>query len=344
MVWDNKIVWSEGMFLRAQHFQQFDRYVEALVDARTNALCAYGWGVTELDIDRDLLGTGKLALRGARGVLPDGTPFHLPEQAPLPTPIEPAESVRNCTVYLALPLRSPGRADVALPPHEKAVTRYAATPFEATDAVAGSNGIAQLQVGQLRLRLMLGSEDRSGYAYVGVARIVEVLAGRGIVLDRHYIPPSLVCAAAPQLAGFLAEMHGPAFLEAPESEWLPTFRSFAIGQMMEMIRADLIALGIEFDVFSSERALSQGPVDKVGATIEALKASGEVYEGRLPPPKGAPIEDWEDREQTLFRSTAFGDDVDRPLKKSDGSYTYFAGDIAYHKDKVERGFLKMIDV
>ncbi|MBP2293221.1 type VI secretion system baseplate subunit TssK [Azospirillum rugosum] len=208
MVWDNKVVWSEGMFLRAQHFQQFDRYVETLVDARTKALCAYGWGVTELDIDRDLLGTGKLALRGARGVLPDGTPFHLPEQAPLPTPIEPAESVRNCTVYLALPLRSPGRADVALPPHEQAVTRYAATPFEATDAVAGSNAIAQLQVGQLRLRLMLGSEDRSGYACVGVARIVEVLAGRGIVLDRHYIPPSLVCAAAPQLIGFLAEMHG----------------------------------------------------------------------------------------------------------------------------------------
>ncbi|MBB6309149.1 arginine--tRNA ligase [Xanthobacter tagetidis] len=142
----------------------------------------------------------------------------------------------------------------------------------------------------------------------------------------------------------LAQMHGPAFMAAPESEWLPTFRSFAIGQMMEMIRADLIALGIEFDVFSSERALSQGPVDKVGATIEALRATGEVYEGRLPPPKGAPIEDWEDREQTLFRSTDFGDDVDRPLKKSDGSYTYFAGDIAYHKDKVERGFLRMIDV
>jgi len=142
----------------------------------------------------------------------------------------------------------------------------------------------------------------------------------------------------------LAQEHGPAFLGAPESEWLPTFRSYAIGAMMNMIREDLTALGIEFDVFFSERSLSQGAVDKVGATIAALTASGEVYEGRLPPPKGAPIEDWEDREQTLFRSTAFGDDVDRPLKKSDGSYTYFAGDIAYHQDKVERGFLKMIDV
>ncbi|MEA2981028.1 MAG: arginyl-tRNA synthetase, partial [Alphaproteobacteria bacterium] len=93
----------------------------------------------------------------------------------------------------------------------------------------------------------------------------------------------------------------------------------------------------------SERSLIQGK-DQVGATIEALRAKGHVYEGRLPPPKGAPVEDYEDREQTLFRATAFGDDVDRPLKKSDGSYTYFASDIAYHKLKFDRGFRDMIDV
>ncbi|MFG1290343.1 arginine--tRNA ligase [Xanthobacter versatilis] len=142
----------------------------------------------------------------------------------------------------------------------------------------------------------------------------------------------------------LAAAHGPALKEKSEAEWLPLVRAEAIATMMVAIREDLAALGIAFDVFFSERSLSTGAVDRVGATIEALRASGEVYEGRLPPPKGAPIEDWEDREQTLFRSTDFGDDVDRPLKKSDGSYTYFAGDIAYHKDKVDRGFLKMIDV
>jgi arginyl-tRNA synthetase len=87
-----------------------------------------------------------------------------------------------------------------------------------------------------------------------------------------------------------------------------------------------------------------GAEDCVGATIEALRARGYVYEGRLPPPKGAPADDWEDREQTLFRSTAFGDDIDRPLKKSDGSYTYFASDIAYHRSKLERGFRVLIDV
>jgi arginyl-tRNA synthetase len=97
-------------------------------------------------------------------------------------------------------------------------------------------------------------------------------------------------------------------------------------------------------VFFSERSLNENGNDRVGATIAELRAKGDVYEGRLPPPKGAPVEDYEDREQTLFRATAYGDDVDRPLLKSDGSYTYFASDIAYHKTKFDRGFLNMVDV
>jgi arginyl-tRNA synthetase len=113
--------------------------------------------------------------------------------------------------------------------------------------------------------------------------------------------------------------------------------------MMDMIRDDLAALNVRHDVFFSERSLIEEG-DKVGATIEALRNKGEVYEGRLPPPKGRPEQDYEDREQTLFRATDFGDDVDRPLKKSDGSYTYFASDIAYHKSKFDRGFRDMIDV
>jgi arginyl-tRNA synthetase len=114
--------------------------------------------------------------------------------------------------------------------------------------------------------------------------------------------------------------------------------------MMEMIRGDLAALNITHEVFFSERSLIEGGSDQVAATIDFLRAKGDVYEGRLPPPKGAPVEDYEDREQTLFRATAYGDDVDRPLKKSDGGYTYFASDIAYHKTKFDRGFLNMVDV
>ena len=141
----------------------------------------------------------------------------------------------------------------------------------------------------------------------------------------------------------LAERYGRDLTQKPESEWLPLVREIAIDMMMAMIRQDLAALNVRHDVFFSERSLIEG-TDQVGAVIAQLAREGEVYEGRLPPPKGAPVDDYEDREQTLFRSTAFGDDVDRPLKKSDGSYTYFASDIAYHKSKFDRGFRDMIDV
>ncbi|MEA3026514.1 MAG: arginyl-tRNA synthetase [Alphaproteobacteria bacterium] len=142
----------------------------------------------------------------------------------------------------------------------------------------------------------------------------------------------------------LVSEFGRALLGKAEPEWLPVVRKRAIDLMMVAIRNDLAALNVNHDVFFSERSLIKGPVDQVGNAIEDLRAKGEVFEGRLPPPKGAPVEDWEDREQTLFRSTDFGDDVDRPLKKSDGNYTYFASDIAYHRSKFERGFRNMIDV
>lgn len=142
----------------------------------------------------------------------------------------------------------------------------------------------------------------------------------------------------------LAEKHGGVLLQKPESDWLPVVRQTAIDMMMDMIREDLASLEIRHEVFFSERSLTSGGSDKVEETIEFLRKAGHIYEGRLPPPKGAPIEDWEDREQTLFRATAFGDDVDRPIKKSDGSYTYFAADMAYHRDKIERGFKTLIDV
>jgi arginyl-tRNA synthetase len=130
----------------------------------------------------------------------------------------------------------------------------------------------------------------------------------------------------------------------PEQEWLPQVRAMAVAMMMDTIREDLAALGIAHDVFFSERSLIEGGSDAVRSTIDELRERGLVYEGRLPPPKGKPPEDWEDREQTLFRATAFGDDADRPLIKSDGSYTYFASDMAYHRSKLQRGFNHLIDV
>ena len=142
----------------------------------------------------------------------------------------------------------------------------------------------------------------------------------------------------------LAAEYGESLAKQSETSWLPVVRDKAVAMMMDGIRADLAALNVKPDVFYSERSLLWAAEDQVEATIESLRARGYVYEGRLPPPKGAPAEDWEDREQTLFRSTSFGDDIDRPLKKSDGSYTYFASDIAYHRSKLERGFRTLIDV
>ena len=135
---------------------------------------------------------------------------------------------------------------------------------------------------------------------------------------------------------------GDSLLDKPESAWLAKVRVFATERMMAMIREDLASLGVRMDVYSSEKSLYG--TGKIEAALQSLRDQGLIYEGVLEPPKGKAPEDWEPRIQTLFKSTAFGDDVDRPVKKSDGSWTYFAPDIAYHYDKVQRGFDELIDI
>jgi arginyl-tRNA synthetase len=140
----------------------------------------------------------------------------------------------------------------------------------------------------------------------------------------------------------LAARDGDRWMDAGDADWLPEFRAFSVAAMMDLIRGDLAVLGIAHDRFSSERELVEGgAVDRV---LEALEAAKLIYVGTLEPPKGKLPDDWEERPQTLFRASDFGDDVDRPLKKSDGSWTYFASDLAYHLDKYRRGFATLIDV
>ncbi|MBC7137713.1 MAG: arginine--tRNA ligase [Defluviimonas sp.] len=140
----------------------------------------------------------------------------------------------------------------------------------------------------------------------------------------------------------LKARYGTSLLDRPEADWIDDIRAFAIDAMMQMIRADLALLGVTMDVYSSEKALYG--TGRIEAALDALRGMGLIYEGVLEPPKGKTPEDWEPRRQTLFRSTLHGDDVDRPVMKSDGSWTYFAPDIAYHYDKVQRGFDALIDV
>lgn len=140
----------------------------------------------------------------------------------------------------------------------------------------------------------------------------------------------------------LVDQDGDKWAALSEDEWLVPVRDFAINAMMDMIREDLAALGVVQDVFTSERGLVDA--GKVETAIEGLEREGLVYTGVLEPPKGKKPDDWEPRPQLLFKSTEFGDDIDRPFKKSDGTWTYFASDVAYHRDKFDRGFAEMIDV
>ncbi len=142
----------------------------------------------------------------------------------------------------------------------------------------------------------------------------------------------------------LAGAHGGSLLTKSEADWLPDVRAAAMAGMLAMIREDLAALNVRHDVFFSERSLTSGNRDEVAETVNVLRAKGLVFEGRLEKPKGHEADDWEDRVQTLFKATQFGDDVDRALLKSNGQYTYFASDMAYHHNKLERGFTHLINV
>ena len=140
----------------------------------------------------------------------------------------------------------------------------------------------------------------------------------------------------------LKDKVGDAYLQKSEDKWLPEFRDYAVQAMMDLIKSDLDLLGIEMDTYFSEKSLYDS--GQIEAALDRLKNNGLIYKGILEPPKGKKTEDWEPREQTLFKSTLHGDDVDRPVLKSDGTWTYFAPDIAYHFDKITRGFDLLIDI
>jgi type VI secretion system protein ImpJ len=205
MTWTNRVVWQEGMFLRAQHFQQQDRWLEALLRGRTAALRPHPWGVTEMAIDRDLLSTGRFALSSAIGVFEDGTPFTIPSEADHPTPLDLPESTRNAVVFLATPIRQPGAVEIAMNGTEG---RYSLRDFEAYDTHSGSPQPAPLLIARLRLRYILETEERAGYHCIGLARITEVAADRRAILDERWIPPALLCSAALPLSGLISEFAG----------------------------------------------------------------------------------------------------------------------------------------
>ena len=155
---NNKVVWSEGLFLRPQHFQQHDRYLERFVEGRSAALRNHSWGFTELQIERDLLAVGKLGLKRASGVFPDGTPFSMPDDEPLPAPLELTAQVRDKGVLLAIPVRKAGTRESDRRDVVDGVMRYRVRDVEARDVTGDANALQPLEVACLRSRLLLADE------------------------------------------------------------------------------------------------------------------------------------------------------------------------------------------
>jgi len=204
----SKVVWSEGLFLRPQHFQQQDRYFERYVETRCQALVPHSWGFTELDIERDLLSIGKFGLRRAAGVFPDGTPFRMPDDDPLPAPLDIGADVHDRVLHLALPLRRAGAMDVDRAGSADGLVRHAVHEFEANDVSSSSNETALLEVGALRARLLLANEVTDAYACVPLAQIVELRTDKHIVLDDTFIPTVLDVRASRRLSTYMTELLG----------------------------------------------------------------------------------------------------------------------------------------
>ncbi len=205
---NNKVVWSEGMFLRPQHFQQHARYMENFIEERSSVLRSFPWGFRELQLDQQLLGLGKIAISRASGVFPDGTPFSIPDDDEPPLAMDVPENTREVQVYLGLPLRRPGTPEVDSSGDPESLARYQPVEYEIRDNSTIGGGEAGVQIGQLRSRLLLEGEHLDEYACLGVTRIVEMRVDKSVLVDEHMLPPALSCQASPALSGFLTELHG----------------------------------------------------------------------------------------------------------------------------------------
>lgn len=208
MSWNNRVVWSEGMFITTQHFQQHDRYLEHLVDARSRPLSAAAWGFSELLLDQGQLAQGKLAILRARGLLPDGTPFDIPRDDLPPAPLEVPDELRDGVIHLGLPLKRAGARDTVDEGEASAGARYISRVSEVRDDNAPFENRAPLALGSHALRLLRNEDGLSDHATLGMLRIREKRADRALVVDDSYIPPVLDVAASQTLSSFCGELLG----------------------------------------------------------------------------------------------------------------------------------------
>lgn len=209
MTWHNKVIWTEGMFLQPQHFQQHDRFLAMQSHARSGIQQGYGWGFISVTLDSAALNLGKIAISGASGVLPDGLVFDVPDQDAAPAAFDIAADVRDELVVLAAVLQRPGVAESdaesdtgSMPP------RYRSAQVEVGDTNVTGERAAPIQVGRVNLRVMLARDAQEGYATLGLCRVVERRSDNKLVLDNSFIPPTLHAGGNEILAAYLREVHG----------------------------------------------------------------------------------------------------------------------------------------
>ncbi len=208
MSWDSKVLWTEGLFLQPHHFQQADRYTEALVTGLARRIRPYGWGVSALDIDDEVLKVGQFALKSCAGLTQDGTVFRVPMADDHPPALEVPETIKDCVVYLTVPQRRQGAVEVDLSGAEMSASRLRPGEIEVTDTMGQQKKPVTLGVGKMRLQFALAVDDLADRLAIPVARIIEVRPDKEIILDQAFVPSCLDVRAAQPLDGFVRELEG----------------------------------------------------------------------------------------------------------------------------------------
>lgn len=201
MAWNSKVVWSEGLFLRPHHFQQADRYAESLVEARVRQISPYPWGFTMLELDRDLARQSRFALRRAAGVMPDGTPFDLPAGSPLPPPIEVPDTAAQQILWLSMPVAAPNTREID-EAQGGVASRFVIGTETVIDSTSAMRDEVEIEVAHPRLGFDLRKTAKPGYVALPLARVLEV-RDRSVIFDEKFVPPVLICAAAPAIDGWI---------------------------------------------------------------------------------------------------------------------------------------------
>lgn len=208
MSWESKVLWSEGLFLQPHHFQQADRYMEAQLGGLAARIAPYAWGVSELEIDREVLKVGQFAIRSCAGVTQDGAVFRVPETEDHPPALEVPATIKDCIVYLSVPQKRQGALEVDMTGAELSAARLRPGELEVTDTMGTGRKPATLGVGKLRLQFALDVDDLADRLVIPIARIIEVKPDNEVILDAGFVPSCMDIRAAQPLHGFLGELEG----------------------------------------------------------------------------------------------------------------------------------------